>query len=278
MRSNNLCVIKKTLFTALILYFLLIPILLLTHIVSGWTPSTPSKLEQQTQPIVTHTLSCISKNDSSCFMKNAAPMIDAKDFQKISTYYHTYIPELARPETQLIASDKSLVKGSAGKKYTLITVDTQLRSKDNTFLIMQIVYTQIKDDYSIQGISLNKIDQSLESINHVSLKTLTPIKITMLAVGIACIGIVITALLQLWKDSTVRKKWFWGIAIVITFPTFLYDLSGNHLYFILFKLILGGLDWHRYTELTPLLMGIGIPWGAIIFLIRHAIKRRRTAI
>jgi hypothetical protein len=161
-------------------------------------------------------------------------------------------------------SEKSLkvVGADISPGYANITFEYEF---ENRWLLINVATQKTKDDFSIIGINVNQIDNSLEIINKFTLLGKTFIHYVFLLLAIIFPLLTIYSLFVCAKSKMV-KKWKWILFILFGFSQLSINWTTGQLYYKLFALqaFSGSAVAAPYG---PFFVSISLPIGAILFLI-----------
>ncbi len=135
----------------------------------------------------------------------------------------------------------------------------------NRWLLINVATKKTKDDFSIIGIGVNQIDNSLEVINKFTLLGKTFIHYALLFLAVIFPALTIYSLFVCAKSKIV-KKWKWILFILFGFSQLSINWTTGQLYYKLLSLqVFSGSVFS--SPYGPVFVSISLPIGAVLFLI-----------
>jgi hypothetical protein len=173
---------------------------------------------------------------------------------------------------ELIGANTGFISaGTASKRDTTLTYQLQFR---DTWVVVSI---QIQTDATgphVESASFQPVPDSLRVLNRFTLQNKSLIHYLFLAACIL-IPVFIIATIVVCVRSRVRRRWLWIIFILVAFGQFQLNWTTGEWGFRLISFLLLGAAFSRHSSYAPLMLSVGFPLGAVIFLLcQHRLRRK----
>lgn len=166
---------------------------------------------------------------------------------------------------ELIGANVTFLKpwnGAPSKRQSNLTYQLHFR---DAWVMAAFVIESAGSDRHISGVNIQPLPTSLEYINRFTVENKTPIHLLFL---IGCVGvplfIVVTLVVCLF--SRVRRRWLWMIFILFAFTQFQLNWTNGQTGFQPLSFVVLGASFFRAGLYAPIVFSVGIPVGAILFL------------
>jgi hypothetical protein len=154
---------------------------------------------------------------------------------------------------------------SAGKSTKQVDLTYQIHFT-NAWTLVDVVVRSSNEGRCVSGAHFNALPTSLEFLNRFTVENKTPIHLVFL---VACIAvpllIIVTVVVCLF--SRVRRRWLWIIFILLGFGQFQLNWSSGQTGFRPISFLLLGASFFRAGLYAPIVFSVGVPVGAIVFLL-----------
>ena len=124
-------------------------------------------------------------------------------------------------------------------------------------------------DLVVSGVHVKRMERSLEEINAFTLQGKSVIHYIYLVLAIVIPLLVLYSLVLCFKTPMVKRKWLWVIFILLGFVTFKINWTTGATYFVPVSFQLFGASVFSASPYAPWVLGISIPVGAIVFLLKR---------
>ncbi len=144
------------------------------------------------------------------------------------------------------------------------------------YLMLNLELTRLDNTWVLTGITADTAKISIKEINQVSWsKMLYAEKLMIIALICIPLFVLITEYVCLFKTN-VKYKWLWTLFILFGVTNLSHTFTQHITTFYPNSIMLYGASFWRPGLYAELIVEIGIPLGAIIFMVMYVVKYRRT--
>ena len=242
---------------------------------------------------------CLSGCDSSALFDSLVPKeeskiaqdvvakVAARDFAAIDAA----MDPAQRPPNLQEALEKMAVMVPAGtpKSVKVVGTNTMRSSAATTYhltyeyeypsgwLVAAVLLERRDDKLLLQGINFVPRTQSLESENSFTFAGKGPLHYVVLVLAVAIPLFVIYALVLCFRTRFAKRKWLWVLFVGVGLMQFNFNWASGAWNVQPVSFVLLGLGVVKSGPVAPWVVTLGVPFGAIIFLIRRRELQRLAA-
>lgn len=169
------------------------------------------------------------------------------------------------PQSSEVIACFTNYSGPAGKSTKQVDLTYQIHFT-NAWTLVDVVVRSSNEGRFVSGAHFNALPTSLEFLNRFTVENKTPIHLVFL---VACIAvpllIIVTVAVCLF--SRVRLRWLWIIFILVGFGQFQLNWSTGETGFQPISFVLLGAAFFRAGLYAPIILKVGVPVAAILFLL-----------
>lgn len=150
-----------------------------------------------------------------------------------------------------------------------VSAATYQLSGGGRFALAEVV-TRMRDGKSeIIGFHVQRINGPAESQNPFTLADKSVGHFAMLLAMVAAVGIMVAALIRIWRSGHFRRRWLWTIGALFGFGTFALNWTTGQFLFqpLTFNVLIAGFI--KQPIFAPWILKFGIPVVAIIALLKY---------
>ena len=164
--------------------------------------------------------------------------------------------------------------GAEGTHQSNLTYEIQFQQ---AWLLATFVISSTKEGPRIYSGNLQPLPDSLRVLNRFTLRNKSLIHYLFLT-AVAGVLILILVALVLCVRSKVRRRWLWMIFILVGLGKFSLNWSTGQWEVAPVSILLFGAAYMRASSYAPVIVSVGMPVGAIVFLLlRRRLQRRASS-
>lgn len=238
----------------------------------------------------------LSGCDSSAMFERFIPKEESAAAQdvvaKIAARDHAAIDAMMDPAHRpadlpgVLDKMSSLLPAVAPKSVRTVGANTMHRSAATTYdltleyeypdswLVAGVVFERRDDRLYLQGVTLLPRKQSMAEENRFTLQGKGPLHYVVLALAVVIPLFILYALVCCIRTRGEKRKWLWLLCIAVGVLQFRLDWASGAWDVQLLSFQLLGAGVVKSGPVSPWVLSVGVPLGAILFLIRrHALRR-----
>ncbi|HVR67708.1 MAG TPA: hypothetical protein VMT98_13760 [Verrucomicrobiae bacterium] len=217
--------------------------------------------------------------DEDEFAKRHVALLAAKDFAAVEAMMS---PELrVAADRTTLAEMAALLPATASKDiqvayYGTVEIDGARRISmyyqyrfDEAWILVEMVLDRRADELAVVGLHLYRGDQAWTEANRFTLTGKGPQHFVIFAMAIFNPVFILFAVVQCVRTPMPRRKWLWIIFILVGLTEIQLNWTTGEIGFEPLKALLLGAGFWKQSPISPLLLTVGIPLGAIIFLLKR---------
>lgn len=217
--------------------------------------------------------------DEDEFAKRHVALLAAKDFAAVEAMMS---PELfAAAGRATLDEMAALLPATAPKSiqiayYGTFEVDGARRINmyyqyrfDEFWILVEMVLDRRGDELAVVSLHLYRGDQAWTEANRFTLTGKDPQHFVIFAMAIFNPLFILFAIVQCIRTPMPRRKWLWIIFILVGLTEIQLNWTTGEVGFEPLKALLLGAGFWKQSPISPLVLSVGIPFGAIIFLLKR---------
>lgn len=161
--------------------------------------------------------------------------------------------------------------GGEAQRRSNLTYQIQLPT---AWIVATFVINSHADGPRVFGANLQPVADSLRTLNRFTFQNKSPRHYIFL-IAMVCVPLFVLAAAVLCVRSKVRRRWLWILFIVVAFGQARLNWTSGEWDFLPISFLLGGAAFVRGSAYAPFIMSVGLPVGAIMFLLLRSTLQRR---
>ncbi|MCC5879701.1 MAG: hypothetical protein JJU03_07390 [Idiomarina sp.] len=143
--------------------------------------------------------------------------------------------------------------------------------------LASVALERVAESYQVIGFHVYQTEGSQGAVNAFTLADKSPLHFLMLVMAIGVVLFVLVTFIIFIKTPMPRKKWLWGIFILLGFSALRLNWTSGELVFQLLNLTLFGAAIQSPGPAAPWILSVSFPLGAVLFwLKRRKLLRERA--
>jgi len=147
---------------------------------------------------------------------------------------------------------------------------------DEGFVLLVAAFREHEGVQRLYGLRFDRLPESLVEVHRFGLEGRSAVHYVVLAAAVAVPLLCVTTLVLCWRRRP-RFRWLWMPFIAVTFPVLILNWTTGELSLQLVGFNLLGASFFRTSVLDPVFVQVGIPIGALAFLILRPERREDDA-
>jgi hypothetical protein len=162
-------------------------------------------------------------------------------------------------------------------KKTSVQTELEYQFKQGWRLV-HLAYVEQDHHVQIQGLRITKLNDSLINLNKVSLTHASTSQYLALCLMLSMQLISFIALFLCIITPNLKHRWFWSLFVLLGFCSIYFDWTAQAYGInpVSFQMLATHVS--RISKETPLLLNFSLPIGAIIFLIKYFLNKKKQNI
>lgn len=194
------------------------------------------------------------------------PLFSAKSMHALSDAFNQLFPKKMPTNVTLVSLRELPIYGEKPITETQATLQYQF---DKDWFLVNLIYHDEQSEKKLIGLHFYKLQNSLENIYKINLLSANLKQLGALIMATIVSLSIMIALLLLIYDTSLERKWLWGIFIILGFVIFNFNWTTQTYYMNLTGIQIFGAVFFRENIYTPLFIKFSIPLGAIIYLTKR---------
>ncbi len=224
-------------------------------------------------------IAAVVPTDEDEFAKRHVALLAAKDFAAVEAMMS---PELRATAGQAtLAEMAALLPATASKDvqiayYGTFEVDGARRINmyyqyrfDEFWILVEMVLDRRGDELAVVGLHLYRDDQAWTETNRVTFAGKGLQHFVIFAMAIFNPIFILFAVVQCIRTPMSRRKWLWIIFILVGVTEFQLNWTTGEIGFKFLNVSLLAAGFAKFSPISPLILKVGVPLGAVIFLLER---------
>jgi len=174
-----------------------------------------------------------------------------------------YVPDDEPLGFEVVGANTHLANGTR-----TVTLNIQYEYPDQ-WLVFTISVDSSNEPFKVNSINANLLEQSLAEINAFHLTQNGPIGILLVILGAAVPVFCIVVFVVCLRTPIPKGKWRWAIFTLLGVMTYQINWTTGQMGFTPMHIQLLGAGFARSGFYGPWVLGVSIPFGALVFLLKR---------